>query len=328
MEMPTISTQVSDADVSVGDAFHDVATVRGKVGRGWYVTFTAYEAVAGDTEPNGNAGKILDEARVDITDDQADNSNVKSEFDVTSPDAHSWRSGTVYWVASLHTASGAVVDKGKLGEETEKIRVRGGGIITSHAQAMGAVGGQLYDEITIYDETVGHEGTGNGNLHDNAGMIPDDSYVIVRLWRNDGHNGQTKGQMVGQIRRDVNQENFIPFEDGGEASTGAPTGAAIRPSRSPANSSSSPNALRTGTRTREVQPVRRWHVLLHRHALRHGRSGARLAGLRTVRRQHRDRIPVRGAHAGPEVRHPNGPRSGSASTRRTTPTRPSAATTC
>lgn len=220
VEMPTISTQVSDADVSVGDAFHDVATVRGKVGRGWYVTFTAYEAVAGDTEPNGNAGKILDEARVDITDDQADNSNVKSEFDVTSPDAHSWRSGTVYWVASLHTASGAVVDKGKLGEETEKVRVRGGGIITSHAQAMGAVGGQLYDEITIYDETVGHEGTGNGNLHDNAGMIPDDSYVIVRLWRNDGHNGQTKGQMVGQIRRDVNQENFIPFEDGGEAIDG------------------------------------------------------------------------------------------------------------
>ena len=56
------------------------------------------------------------------------------------------------------------------------------------------------------------EGTGNGNLHDNAGMIPDDSYVIVRLWRNDGHNGQTKGQMVGQIRRDVNQENFIDYK--------------------------------------------------------------------------------------------------------------------
>ena len=70
VEMPTISTQVSDADVSVGDAFHDVATVRGKVGRGWYVTFTAYEAVSGDSLPNGNAGKILDEVRVDITDDQ------------------------------------------------------------------------------------------------------------------------------------------------------------------------------------------------------------------------------------------------------------------
>ena len=53
VEMPTISTQVSDADVSVGDAFHDVATVRGKVGRGWYVTFTAYEAVSGDSLPTG-----------------------------------------------------------------------------------------------------------------------------------------------------------------------------------------------------------------------------------------------------------------------------------
>lgn len=220
VEMPTITTQVSDADVSVGDAFHDVATIRGKVPRGSYVTFTAYEAVPGDSKPNEEAGRILDEARVDISDQQSDQSNVKSEFDVVSPDAHSWKSGTVYWVATLHAPSGQVLDKGNLGEETEKVRVRGGGIITSHAQEMGAVGGQLYDEVTIYDETVGHEGNGSGNSHDNASMIPDDAYVIVRLWRNDGHNGQTKGQMVGQIRRDVDQSKFIPFEEGGEAIDG------------------------------------------------------------------------------------------------------------
>ena len=265
---------------------------------------------------------------MDITDDQADNSNVKSEFDVTSPDAHSWRSGTVYWVASLHTASGAVVDKGKLGEETEKVRVRGGGIITSHAQAMGAVGGQLYDEITIYDETVGHEGTGNGNLHDNAGMIPDDSYVIVRLWRNDGHNGQTKGQMVGQIRRDVNQENFIPFEDGGEAIDGRTnrrgyqtikvTGEQFIVPECPSDGYENAGSTTRAALACTTSPPRSTARTVRCSTRRTSDSPA------TAPRPDTRPRSARRCRSSP----PNGPRSGSASTRRTTPTRPSAATTC
>ena len=207
LEMPTIETQVSNEEVAVGDEFHDVASIYGKVARGSYVTFTAYEAQPTDT-PNANAPKILDEARVDITNEQADQSSAKDHFKVVSPKVSTMRSGWVFWVATLHTASGQILDQGKLGEETEKLHVRGGGIIASHAQAMGAVGGQLYDEVQVWDESVGHEGDGNGNSHDFYGKVPNGSYVTVRLYRNDGHAGQTKGQMIGQIRRDLDDSKW------------------------------------------------------------------------------------------------------------------------
>lgn len=207
LELPTIETQVSNEEVSVGDKFHDVASIYGKVARGSYVTFTAYDSQPTDT-PNANAPKILDEARVDITNDQADHSSAKDHFKVNSPDTFTMRDGWVFWIATLHSASGQILDQGELGEETEKLHVRGGGIVTSHAQAMGAVGGQLYDEVQVYDESVGHEGNGNGNSHDFYGRVPAGSYVTVRLYRNDGHAGQTKGQLVGQIRRDLDDSKW------------------------------------------------------------------------------------------------------------------------
>ncbi|MBW3092443.1 peptidase [Bifidobacterium sp. 82T10] len=59
-----LNTQVDPEHATVGESFRDVATIRGALPDGAYVTFSAWEAI-GDGELPGLNGKLLDEAKVE-----------------------------------------------------------------------------------------------------------------------------------------------------------------------------------------------------------------------------------------------------------------------
>lgn len=192
---PTITTQVTKTTVHPGEEFADKATIEGKVERGSYVTFDAYEPVSGD--PDTNAGKLLDSARVDITDEQADRSD-KEKITVTSPKTKTDNSGSVYWKATLHAKDGTAIATHDLGLPSETVYVAPGGYLSSQAQVMGATGEQLYDQITVYNESDGHEGNGNSNPSGMIGSIPAGSHVTVEAYRQDGNNTASKSNLIGK----------------------------------------------------------------------------------------------------------------------------------
>lgn len=191
---PTITTQVTKTTVHPGEEFADKATIEGKVERGSYVTFDAYEPVSGD--PDTTAGKLLDSARVDITDEQADRSD-KEKITVTSPKTKTDNSGSVYWKATLHAKDGTAIATHDLGLPSETVYVAPGGYLSSQAQVMGATGEQLYDQITAYNESDGHEGNGNSNPSGMIGSIPAGSHVTVEAYRQDGNNTASKNNLIG-----------------------------------------------------------------------------------------------------------------------------------
>lgn len=191
---PTITTQVTKLTAHPGEEFADKATIEGKVERGSYVTFDAYKPVSGD--PDTNAGKLLDSARVDISDEQADKSGTEN-ITVTSPKTKTDDSGSVYWQASLHAADGTVIATHDLGLPSETVYIAPGGYLSSEAQVMGAAGEPLYDMITVYDEDDSHEGNGNGNPSGLVGAIPSGSYVTVEAYRQDGNNTASKSNLLG-----------------------------------------------------------------------------------------------------------------------------------
>lgn len=191
---PTITTQVTKTTVHPGEEFADKATIEGKVERGSYVTFDAYEPVSGD--PDTTAGKLLDSARVDITDEQADRSD-KEKITVTSPKTKTDNSGSVYWKATLHAKDGTAIATHDLGLPSETVYVAPGGYLSSQAQVMGATGEQLYDQITVYNESDGHEGNGNSNPSGMIGSIPAGSHVTVEAYRQDGNNTASKNNLIG-----------------------------------------------------------------------------------------------------------------------------------
>lgn len=192
---PTITTQVTKTTVHPGEEFADKATIEGKVERGSYVTFDAYEPVSGD--PDTTAGKLLDSARVDITDEQADRSD-KEKITVTSPKTKTDDSGSVYWKATLHAKDGTAIATHDLGLPSETVYVAPGGYLSSQAQVMGATGEQLYDQITVYNESDGHEGNGNSNPSGMIGSIPAGSHVTVEAYRQDGNNTASKSNLIGK----------------------------------------------------------------------------------------------------------------------------------
>lgn len=192
---PTITTQVTKTTVHPGEEFADKATIEGKVERGSYVTFDAYEPVSGD--PDTTAGKLLDSARVDITDEQADRSD-KEKITVTSPKTKTDNSGSVYWKATLHAKDGTAIATHDLGLPSETVYVAPGGYLSSQAQVMGATGEQLYDQITVYNESDGHEGNGNSNPSGMIGSIPAGSHVTVEAYRQDGNNTASKSNLIGK----------------------------------------------------------------------------------------------------------------------------------
>ena len=79
----TLTTNVNKTTVTQGEKFYDTATISGLVPRGSYVTFTAYDAVSG--EPDVSTNKLLDNTRVNVTNDQADHSDT-TQFEVKSPE--------------------------------------------------------------------------------------------------------------------------------------------------------------------------------------------------------------------------------------------------
>lgn len=192
---PTITTQVTKTTVHPGEEFADKATIEGKVERGSYVTFDAYEPVSGD--PDTTAGKLLDSARVDITDEQTDRSD-KEKITVTSPKTKTDNSGSVYWKATLHAKDGTAIATHDLGLPSETVYVAPGGYLSSQAQVMGATGEQLQDQITVYNESDGHEGNGNSNPSGMIGSIPAGSHVTVEAYRQDGNNTASKSNLIGK----------------------------------------------------------------------------------------------------------------------------------
>lgn len=219
---PTITTQVTKGKVKPSEEFADKATISGKVLKGSYVTFTAYDAVSGD--PDANAPKLLDNVRVNIKDSDAEASASK-KFTVTSPTTHTDNSGSVYWVATLWSPQGKQLASHDLGLPSETVQVNPGGIVTSNAQKMGATGEQLYDEITVYDETSEaesadgqvHEGEGNSNPTGVIGRIPQGSTVTVEMYRqaeeDDGDQGLFK---IAEKTVTIDTNKFTAIKTGQE----------------------------------------------------------------------------------------------------------------
>lgn len=217
---PKITTQVTKSAVKPGEEFADKATITGKIGRGAYVTFDAYEPVPGD--PDTNAGKLVDSARVNITDEQADKSGV-ADITVTSPKTKTDDAGAVYWKASLWSRNGALLATHDLGLPPETTFVQPGGIVTSNAQKLGATGEQLYDEITVYDETSAeesadgqvHEGKSNSNPHGVIGRIPQHSTVTVEMYRQSTEdNGDQGMSKIAEKTVTLDTNQMTPIKEG------------------------------------------------------------------------------------------------------------------
>lgn len=217
---PKITTQVTKSAVKPGEEFADKATITGKIGRGAYVTFDAYEPVPGD--PDTNAGKLVDSARVNITDEQADKSGV-ADITVTSPKTKTDDAGAVYWKASLWSRNGALLATHDLGLPSETTFVQPGGIVTSNAQKLGATGEQLYDEITVYDETSAeesadgqvHEGKSNSNPHGVIGRIPQHSTVTVEMCRQSTEDNGDQGMYkIAEKTVPLDTNQMTPIKEG------------------------------------------------------------------------------------------------------------------
>lgn len=217
---PKITTQVTKSAVKPGEEFADKATITGKIGRGAYVTFDAYEPVPGD--PDTNAGKLVDSARVNITDEQADKSGV-ADITVTSPKTKTDDAGAVYWKASLWSRNGALLATHDLGLPSETTFVQPGGIVTSNAQKLGTTGEQLYDEITVYDETSAeesadgqvHEGKSNSNPHGVIGRIPQHSTVTVEMYRQSTEDNGDQGMYkIAEKTVPLDTNQMTPIKEG------------------------------------------------------------------------------------------------------------------
>lgn len=228
---PEITTQESTQGrgTQPGEKFHDVATVKssnsGVLDEDWYVEFTAYDAVqGGPNNINDNSAKILDRQKVKLSDAKAVTISAdKKTATVKSQDVSTNNSGNVYWMAKLYGADGTLLASHVLGDPSETTPINPGGIITSHAQTMGAVGEQLYDEITVYDETPAaesadgkdHKGNGSGNT-DGFGHIPAGSYVTVEMFRqetSDGNKGQRKN-LVATQNFNIDVSKFKAIKEG------------------------------------------------------------------------------------------------------------------
>lgn len=182
----SLTSQTNPGEVKVGEEFKDIATVVGDNGvtSGAYVSFTAYSPVFG--KPNPSVDKLLDNVRVPLSNDQLADLHKGKQIEVSSPSISAQTSGTVYWQAALHATNGTILATHELGIKSESTLVHGGAEISSVAQNQGAVGGPAWDIITVGDKTTG----------ENRGNIPNGSVVRVSLYKHEGQNQATKGQLV------------------------------------------------------------------------------------------------------------------------------------
>ena len=224
------------------EKFHDTATIEasnsGVLSEDWYVEFTAYKPVQGGADQvNDQTGKLLDHQRVSL---KGALSGDKKTAKVRSQDISTPDSGNVYWKADLKAADGTLLATHDPGIAEETTMIAPGGIVTSHAQTMGAVGEQLYDEITVYDETpaaeskdgIDHKGNGSGNT-DGFGHVPAGSYVTVELYRQSGSDdgdGQ-ESNLVASKNFTVDTTKFKAIKQGqGDSRPGYYTFKATDPS--------------------------------------------------------------------------------------------------
>lgn len=224
---PEITTQESTngKGTQPAEKFHDTAKIKasnsGVLSEDWYVEFTAYAPVQGGVDQvNDQTAKLLDRQKVSL---KGALSNDKKTATVRSQDVSTQDSGNVYWKAELKAKDGTLLATHDMGIATETTMIAPGGIVTSHAQTMGAVGEQLYDEITVYDETPAaesadgkdHKGNGSGNT-DGFGHVPAGSYVTVELYRQAGDDegdGQ-KSNLVASKNFTVDTTKFKSVKDG------------------------------------------------------------------------------------------------------------------
>lgn len=224
---PEITTQESTngKGTQPAEKFHDTAKIKasnsGVLSEDWYVEFTAYAPVQGGVDQvNDQTAKLLDRQKVSL---KGALSNDKKTAKVRSQDVSTQDSGNVYWKAELKAKDGTLLATHDMGIANETTMIAPGGIVTSHAQTMGAVGEQLYDEITVYDETPAaesadgkdHKGNGSGNT-DGFGHVPAGSYVTVELYRQSGDDegdGQ-KSNLVASKNFTVDTTKFKAIKDG------------------------------------------------------------------------------------------------------------------
>lgn len=205
-DVPTISLR-SDASperVKVGEPFRDTATISGSgnadaaVDEGSYVMFDAYNPTYG--KPDVSVGKLVDSDKVVLTSGQVDDLRKGRQISVQSKEVTTNRAGKVYWRATLYTADGRVLATHELGVKSETTTVRGGGVITSESQKQGAVGGAMWDIITVGDEPNGQD----------AGNIPDGSHVEVSVYKHEGQTQATKAQLVETRKFAVETDKLGP----------------------------------------------------------------------------------------------------------------------
>ena len=224
---PEITTQESTngKGTQPAEKFHDTAKIKasnsGVLSEDWHVEFTAYAPVQGGVDQiTDQTAKLLDRQEVSL---KGALSNDKKTATVRSQDVSTQDSGNVYWKAELKAKDGTLLATHDLGIAEETTMIAPGGIVTSHAQTMGAVGEQLYDEITVYDETPAaesadnkdHKGNGSGNT-DGFGHVPAGSYVTVELYRQAGDDegdGQ-KSNLVASKNFMVDTTKFKAIKDG------------------------------------------------------------------------------------------------------------------
>ena len=224
---PEITTQESTngKGTQPAEKFHDTAKIKasnsGVLSEDWYVEFTAYAPVQGGVDQvNDQTAKLLDRQKVSL---KGALSNDKKTAKVRSQDVSTQDSGNVYWKAELKAKDGTLLATHDMGIANETTMIAPGGIVTSHAQTMGAVGEQLYDEITVYDETPAaesadgkdHKGNGSGNT-DGFGHVPAGSYVTVELYRQSGDDegdGQ-KSNLVASKNFTVDTTKFKAIKAG------------------------------------------------------------------------------------------------------------------
>lgn len=187
-EVPQISliSNTNPASVKVGEEFWDTATISGTgtseaaVGSGAYVVFDAYNPTNGSATTS--VGKLLDTDIVYLTDDQIDDLNNGKQVTVDSTHITAVSSGYVYWKASLYDKDGILLATHELGIASETTTILGAGTVESTSQKQGAVDGQMWDIITVADASDGN--------------IPDGSTVEVSVYKHEGQNAATSGQLV------------------------------------------------------------------------------------------------------------------------------------
>lgn len=180
-----LDSETNPADVAVGEKFHDVARISGnkKLDKGAYVQFTAYKPV--DGKADATVGTILDQ-KVTLTDEQIKTLASGQQIEVASQEVSTDTLGTVYWQAALHDADGTIIATHQFGVKNESVTVRGNGRIASESQKQGAVGGKMWDIITVSDVASGKD----------RGNIPAGSSVKVDVYKHQGQNDATAGQLV------------------------------------------------------------------------------------------------------------------------------------